>query len=282
MNILTFDIEEWFHILDNHSTRTETQWSGYEVRIDANVKRILDLLEELDLKATFFCLGWISKKHPNIIKDIASRGHEIGCHSDEHQLVYEQSPRSFKEDLNNCLSRIQDITGQKIRYYRAPGFSITMESLWAYDILAESGIESDCSIFPAKRGHGGIADFKHQEPHLIRVNGTSIKEFPINVKAFFGKSIIFSGGGYFRLLPYWLIKRLMIKSEYVMTYFHPRDFDPDQPVIGDLSRFRRFKSYYGLKESYHKFRKLLTDFDFVDLSTAEKKIDWDTVRVYQI
>ncbi|MEQ9423180.1 MAG: polysaccharide deacetylase family protein [Cyclobacteriaceae bacterium] len=282
MNILTFDIEEWFHILDNQSTRSEQQWSGYEVRINSNVDRILDMLDEFGIKSTFFCLGWVSKKHPNVLRNIYDRGHEIGCHSDDHQLVYEQGPKDFRNDLKNSLNRISDVIGSEVKFYRAPGFSITMESLWAYEIMAEHGIEVDCSIFPAKRGHGGISDFKHQEPHLIRVNGSIIKEFPINVRSILGKNIIFSGGGYFRLLPYWMIKKLMEKSSYVMTYFHPRDFDPGQPVISDLSTLRRFKSYYGLKSSYEKLKCLLSDFEFVDLSTAEKAIDWRTVRVYQI
>lgn len=282
MNILTFDIEEWFHILDNHYTRTEKQWSGYEVRIQQNVAKILDLLDEVDLKATFFCLGWISKKHPDVIKEIQKRGHEIGCHSDDHQLVYEQEPATFKKDLTDSLSRIEDIIGSKVRLYRAPGFSITMNSLWAYEILAECGIEVDCSIFPAKRGHGGIADFKHQEPHLIRVNGNSIKEFPINIMSIIGKNLIFSGGGYFRLLPYWIIKQLMENSTYVMTYFHPRDFDPEQPIISGLNLVRRFKCYYGLSSAYSKFERLLSDFEFVDLSTAEGMINWNKVKIYQI
>jgi hypothetical protein len=138
----------------------------------------------------------------------------------------------------------------------------------------EQGIEIDCSVFSARRAHGGDASLGMFEPGYLDVNGTLLKEFPINTSAVLGQDLIFSGGGYFRLLPYRAIRGLMHRSPYVMTYFHPRDFDAEQPMIPGLSRARKFKSYYGLKDCLPKLKQLLLEFPFVDLSEAEQQVDW--------
>lgn len=278
MRILTFDIEEWFHILDNESTRTHREWSQYESRIESNVERVLELLLKKKKKATFFCLGWIAEKYPNIIKKIDTLGYKVASHSYSHQLVYEQSEKEFRDDLSRSVKILEDLTGKKVRAYRAPGFSLRFWSGWFFDALADNGIEIDCSIFPARRAHGGFKDFYWSRPVLIVQNGIQIKEFPINTYRLFGNRIIFSGGGYFRLLPYCIIKRLTDRSDYVMTYFHPRDFDKAQPVIKELSLFRRFKSYYGLSSAMSKLEALLDHFDFVDLDEADKEINWNLCR----
>ncbi|PCJ83877.1 MAG: polysaccharide deacetylase [Flavobacteriales bacterium] len=279
MKVLTFDIEEWFHILDEPSTKTEKQWENYESRIHLNVDRILELLETKKQKATFFCLGWIAKKYPEVIRKIDDMGYEIATHSNLHQLVYEQTREEFKTDLENSIKLIEDITGKKIRVYRAPGFSIKEENKWAFEVLIENGIEVDCSIFPAERSHGGFPDFGTAEPALIKVNGKYVKEFPINFQHMFGKKLIFSGGGYFRFLPYWYLKRAFGSSSYVMTYFHPRDFDPKQPMIENLPLHRKFKSYYGLKGAFSKLEKLLCSFDFTDVRTAVDTTDWQKAKI---
>jgi hypothetical protein len=147
-----------------------------------------------------------------------------------------------------------------------------------FDILIENGIEVDSSIFPASREHGGFADFGMAEPVLVQCHGGVIKEFPISVWSVLGKSVVFAGGGYFRLFPYPLIKGLARRSQYLMTYFHPRDFDPDQPLIKELNLIRRFKSYHGLAQAEHKLRCFLDDFEFIDLQTADKIIDWTTCK----
>lgn len=282
MKILSFDIEEWFHILDNQSTRGEAEWSNYECRVHNNVDRILDILTVNNQTATFFCLGWIAEKYPEIVKKINDLGFEIGSHTDMHQLIYEQSPEQFGKDLSTSIDRLQNITGKKVRAFRAPGFSIREENKWAMDILAENGIEMDCSIFPANRAHGGYRSFLSAGPSIIESRGIKIKEFPVNVYSLFGRRIVFSGGGYFRLLPYSVIRHMMNRSDYVMTYFHPRDFDPDQPVIKDVSLLRMFKSYYGLDLSFIKLKKLLADFEFVDLGTADELVDWSNARVVSL
>ncbi|MBD3315326.1 MAG: DUF3473 domain-containing protein [Chitinivibrionales bacterium] len=279
MNILTFDIEDWFHILDNDATRTEKEWSGFSSRIRANTGRILDLLAQRGQKATFFCLGWIARNYPEIVRKIDEHGHEIGSHSSMHQLVYEQSSKRFSTDLRDSIDLLEDTIGKKVVSYRAPGFSITERTPWAFEALVDAGIEKDSSVFPAPRGHGGFPAFGVAEPAIIECNGLRLKEFPINIATVSGKSLIFSGGGYFRLLPYPVIRRMTAASAYVMTYFHPRDFDPAQPVLPGLPLTRRFKSYVGLKRAWKKLGWLLNDFSFIDLRTADARTDWDKARV---
>ena len=282
MKILTFDIEEWFHILDNTSTKSEADWAKYPSRIDENMERIIKLLADNQQSATFFCLGWVARKYPHIIKKIADKGFEIATHSDLHQLAYEQDYRAFKADLQTSIQAIEDIIGKKVRAYRAPGFSIKNENKWVFETLIECGIEVDCSVFPAQRSHGGFAEFGHAEPCWIEINGLKIKEFPINLYKGLGVPTIFSGGGYFRLLPYFVLNNLTKNTDYMMTYFHPRDFDSEQPVIEELSYLRKFKSYYGLKNCMPKLEKLIQNHKFIDLQTAESKIDWEYAKVVKI
>lgn len=275
MNILTFDIEEWFHILDNDSTKTVDKWVNYESRIHLNIDKIFSLIEGANLKATFFIVGWIAEKYPEIVKRINDFDCEIGSHSNMHQLMYQQKINEVREDLRKSIDTLQSLTGKKVTSFRAPGFSITEKNKWVFEVLAENGITHDSSIFPAGRAHGGFPSFLEVKPSIIKINGYSIKEFPINTVSVLGIKWIFSGGGYFRLTPYNLVKRWTESSDYIMTYFHPRDFDPDQPIINELSNFRKFKSYVGLKNCMGKLNKWTNDFDFIDLTSADKLIDWD-------
>ncbi len=277
MNILTFDIEEWFHILDNASTRTETEWSRYESRIHQNMDRIFQLLDETNCRATFFCLGWVADKYPDVIRRIDAAGYEVATHSYAHQLAYEQTPAEFTDDLTRSIRVLQDVTGKPIRSYRAPGFSIKFLNRWVFPALLENGIEVDCSVFSARRAHGGDAAFGITAPSMIEVDGQLLKEFPINTVRLAGQDVIFSGGGYFRLFPYPMLHRFTQQSPYVMTYFHPRDFDASQPVIPGLSLPRRFKSYYGLNGCWPKLHRLLTNFEFIDLAEADRRVDWTAV-----
>ncbi|RBL93811.1 polysaccharide deacetylase family protein [Chitinophaga flava] len=283
MKILTFDIEEWFHILDNDSTKSEADWSNYESRIHRNMDKIMGLLSEADRPATFFCLGWIARKYPDVIKRIDDSGYEIGTHSDLHQLVYEQSAKEYEEDLKRSVYSLEDITGKKVTTYRAPGFSVKKSHPWVFEILAKYGIKTDASIFPAARAHGGFPDFGISRPCKVDINGIELKEFPINLRMIGNRyPFIFSGGGYFRLLPMGMLKRYFRETDYVMTYFHPRDFDSEQPVIKELSLVRKFKSYYGLKNALDKLAVLLKEHDFTDIRTAEKNINWNNVEIKKI
>jgi polysaccharide deacetylase family protein (PEP-CTERM system associated) len=278
MKILTFDIEAWFHILDNSSTKTEMEWSNYESRIHKNMERVFSVLDETNSKATFFVLGWIAEKYPEIVREICEKGYEIGSHTTSHQLVYEQTKDEFYQDVNRSIKTLEDISGQKVRMFRAPGFSITEKNKWAFEVLFNLGIEIDSSVFPAARAHGGMPSYGASEPSILQYNGVELKEFPINVHSVLGKDVIFSGGGYFRVFPYSLIKKWTKKDNYVMSYIHPRDMDPNQPMIKNLTLSRKFKSYVGLKNAEEKLKKWLTDYDFIDLSTANLKIDWNLVN----
>jgi polysaccharide deacetylase family protein (PEP-CTERM system associated) len=275
VNILTFDIEEWFHLLDNESTRTVHDWARYESRIHVNMERIFSLLERTNCKATFFCLGWIAETSPDVIKEIVNRGYEVGTHTRMHQLVYEQTPAGFEKDLDHSVKTLEDLTGRKVRYFRAPGFSIREDNKWAFEILAQQGIEVDCSIFPASRAHGGFPSYGAPVPSVLQYQGIRLKELPVNFSTLFGRPIIFSGGGYFRLFPYQLIENWTSQSCYVMSYLHPRDFDPEQPMIKDLSIARRFKAYIGLDGAMSKLEQWITDFEFIDIGTAIQIIDWE-------
>lgn len=280
--ILTFDIEDWFHILNNETTKTEKQWGNYESRIHKNMDRIFKLLEDCDVKATFFCLGWIAQKYPEVIKRIDELGYEIGTHSNMHQLAYDMTKVEYENDLKKSINVLEGIIGKKIISYRAPGFSITKKNLWTFEILHKYGIKNDCSIFPANRAHGGIPGFKKSTPCIVEYSGVKLREFPINTVDALGKKVIFSGGGYFRLAPYPLIKKLTERSSYIMTYFHPRDFDSDQPMITGLNAFRQFKSYYGLKGCEKKLNQWLNDFEFTDIKTCASEIDWNHVDVIDL
>ncbi len=282
MKILTFDIEEWFHVLDYEDTADERSWNKFEFRIENNLARILNSLKKNNQSATFFCLGWIAQKFPHLVKMIDQMGFEIGTHSNLHTLAYKQTKIQFREDLVKSIENIENLTNKKVKYYRAPGFSVNESNKWVFDELIRQNIEIDCSIFPATRAHGGFKSFPSNFPAIISSNEGLIKELPINTFNLINNRIIFSGGGYFRLFPYPIIKKLIDKSDYVMTYFHPRDFDPNQPIIRELPLFRKFKSYVGLSKSFHKFEKLISDFNFIDIKEANKKIPWQDSKVIKI
>ena len=282
MHILTFDIEEWFHILDHTDTKSETEWKKFPSRIHANCDRILELLDRKQVKATFFCLGWVAEKYPEVIRKIDAAGYEIGTHSHLHQLAYEQKPAAFKNDLVQSIQTLEDVTGKKVRCYRAPGFSLMKENKWVFEALMEQGIEVDCSVFPAKRAHGGFEDFPTAQPTWVEMNGARLKEFPINLAQVFGKSLVFSGGGYFRLLPLPILKHFWSNSAYVMTYFHPRDFDADQPMVPGLSKVRQFKSYYGLSGALQKLEAIIDHFPMMDLEQANQLVNWSNAPVYDV
>lgn len=280
MNILTFDIEDWYNC---DFISGDFDWKRHEVRIYDGVRRILDELDKRNLKGTFFCLGWLAENHPLIIKEIADKGHEIGCHSYQHELSHRFTPEEFIADTLKAKTLIEGVIGKPVKIFRAPGFSITKNNTWALKALADMGFEYDCSIFPASHDYGGMPSYGDGVPKLINLgNGILIKEFPINIKKVAGKNIVFSGGGFFRLFPYWLIKRWAKGCDYMMTYFHPRDFDTGQPLVPNLPLIRRFKSYVGIKGAFKKFQHLLNDFDLVNVAQADKCIDWSKMDVLNI
>lgn len=313
MNILSFDVEEWFHLLDFDATRTEKEWGKYEVRIYENVDRILDILDQTNTKATFFIIGWVAKTYPDIVKKIAAK-YQIGSHTMNHQLVWQQTPEEFRKDVESSVKLLQDITGQTIECFRAPGFSIRESEAWAFEILADLDIKYDCSVFPAHHAHGGMPSYGAPVPSIIKYNDIEMKEFPVSTKNIMGRSFIFSGGGYFRLMPYRILHkwcsqatngylghmtstyicdenteslksnglRVIQNEGYLLSYIHPRDLDAGQPMLEGLPFTRKFKSYVGLKGATGKLLRMLKDFQFTDIQTAAERICWDKVPVMNL
>ena len=282
MHVLTIDLEEWFHLLDFDATRTEAEWGRFEVRIYENTERILRILEETGSSATFFVIGWIARTYPDLVRRIAEK-YPVGTHTENHQLIWQQTPEQFREEVRSSVRRLEDITGQKVDAFRAPGFSIRPSEFWAFEILAEEGIAVDSSIFPAHASHGGWPGFPSENPTLIQGNGFTIREFPMSLKHFAGRSFVFAGGGYFRLCPYPLLRRWTREHrDFSISYIHPRDLDAGQPMLPGLSLLRKFKSYYGLAGAEKKLRRYLSEFSFVDLDAAAQGIDWQQAPVIRL
>lgn len=275
INALSIDVEDWFHLCAIPSLKPPEKWHEYESRVEINTKKILDILEEFDTKATFFVLGWVAEHHPEVVEEIALRGHEIGTHGYYHSLVYEQIPEEFENELIKSINVIEDISGKKVLGYRASSFSIKKSTEWAFDIMAKCGIKYDSSIFPAIRGQGGITsgEYSRKDIYEIETKHGTILEFPLSVISFFGKNLPVGGGGYFRTFPWyftkWEIKRINKEGRSFISYSHPRDFDPDQPIL-DIPIYRKLKSYTGLKTSENKLRNMLKEFEFTSIENVLK------------
>jgi len=269
-NLLTIDVEDWFHILDVPGENPGTHgWESQESRVEKNTHTLMDLLENSGSNATFFVLGWVAETYPKLVREIADRGFDVASHGYGHVLVHQLTPDEFRTDLKRSLNAISNATGQPVKGYRAAGFSITPEVPWAFDILAEEGIEYDASIFPGRHGHGGYP-IENRSPFLLETReGHQLIEFPIAAVDVAGKCLSFGGGGYFRLLPGWLTRTLvgrMNRKEIPATlYLHPREIDPDQPRMDDLPPLRRFKYYVNLSSTERKLRALLEGFSFTSM-----------------
>jgi len=276
VRILTVDLEDWFHLLEYDGSSDVSRWNSYPERIHRNTDLLLETFAEAGVQATFFSLGWVARTYPHLLRRIVAAGHEVGSHSDTHDLVHQRSPAQFREDLHRSMTAISDATRQPVHLFRAPGFSITRRCLWAFEVLAESGIRVDASLFPSAHAHGGFGAL-NQGPTRIETRSGALRELPVTTREVAGRGFAFAGGGYFRLLPSSLVRRWSAREPYLMTYFHPRDFDPEQPILPDLSRKRRFKSYVGLRGARRKLVKLLSIGGFGSVSQAEARIAWDRV-----
>lgn len=277
MNILTFDIEEWFHVFEDHNNADVANWLTFEKRLPYMIDVLLDLLSKHNTKASFFCMGWIVRRYPEIIKKINSKGYEIGSHSDLHKLAHTQSKKEYSEDLKKSIESIEDLIGNKVKSYRAPGFSINSTNIWAFDELIKNGIEYDASVFPLERKFGGFKNLPENSPFIITSDFGSIKEFPMNAHRLLNKKIVFSGGGFFRMLPTSMITKFIKKSDYVMTYLHPRDFDNKQP-FNTLSSSRHLKSRIGTSGAISKLEFLIENFKFIDIEQASELIQWESKK----
>jgi peptidoglycan-N-acetylglucosamine deacetylase len=276
---LSVDIEDWFHILESNKSPHHSEWNSLENRIEKNTLYILNLFDKYNLKATFFILGWVAKQYPELVRDIVYRGHEIGSHGHLHTLVSQMTPEEFAKDLDMSLHAISRATNRDVLMYRAPGFSITPEQFWAFPILASRGIQLDSSLFIGLHAHGGLSLKRHAPFEIILKNGQKIIEVPILSYPILKLLIPFSGGGYFRMLPTFILAKMFKLCERsnfcAVTYLHPRDFDLYQPRL-KLGPVRYFKYYIGLRTFPIKFKVIIEDFRFNKLSNFSENIKFDS------
>lgn len=257
----TVDVEDYFHVGAFASVIDPADWSGFECRVERNTHAALEVAAETNTRGTFFILGWVAERYPQLIREIAAAGHEIGCHSQNHQLVYELGPDRFRADLIESRDILQDTVGDAVQLYRAPSFSITNDSLWALEVLIEEGFTTDSSIYPIRHDRYGIPTAR-LEPHVITTPSGPITEFP-GMVCEWGTRVPVGGGGYLRLFPWWLTKRLLhrvrAQQRPLNVYIHPWEFDPDQPRVA-CSWKSRFRHYQNLKTTVPKMRALLQTF----------------------
>lgn len=290
MNILTFDTEEWYLERVLFGGR-EFKYQQYNEAFS----KLMDDLDRLNIKATFFCLGKLASERPDVIRMIAERNHEIGCHSNKHTWLTKMDEKTLKTDTLEAIKALEDVSGQKVISYRSPAFSITKDNKWAIRVLAECGIEIDSSIFPAAREFGGYSTFPQDTPCVVCYEGAKLKEYPISITNVLGKTMAYSGGGYFRILPYWLVKSKIKQRDYNISYFHLNDlvnqkfklksrkeyedyFNEPGTLKNRLMRY--FKSNIGNADGYGKLVKLMSDFPFT--SIRDCGFDWKNVKTIEL
>jgi polysaccharide deacetylase family protein (PEP-CTERM system associated) len=270
LNALTIDVEDYYHVSAFEGCVARERWDDFEPRVEANTHRVLDVLAAQGVRATFFVLAWVARRWPGLVRAIRDAGHEVGCHSYEHRLVYEQTPDAFRADLRRALGVLQDALGEPVYAYRAPSFSITARSLWALDVLAEEGIRIDSSIYPTHHDRYGMPGAP-LGPHPLELPAGVLWEFPPPVWKVCGYPLPVGGGGYFRLYPYALTRRglraINRAGRPFAAYLHPWEFDPGQPRLRP-GRLAAFRHYVGLRRTEDRLRRLLHDFAFGTLSEA--------------
>jgi polysaccharide deacetylase family protein (PEP-CTERM system associated) len=265
-NVLTIDVEEYFHVSAFEGVIPEARWSSCESRVEASVDRLLSLLDAHRVRATFFVLGWVAARRPALIRAIAEAGHEVGCHSFAHRMISSQNRLEFAQDLRRAKWTVEDATGQQVRGYRAPSFSVVKETLWALDVLVEQGFEYDSSIFPMRHDRYGIPS-SPRRPHRRRTPaGAEIWELPPATVRYLGTTLPVAGGGYLRHLPprfiHWGVNRLnRVDRLPAVLYVHPWELDPGQPrqAVGPLTAWRH---YGNLARTEGRLVGLLNTFEF--------------------
>ncbi len=260
-NALTIDVEDYFQVSAFAPYIERSAWETTPCRIERNIERILELLDEHGAKATFFTLGWLAQRYPHIVRAISARGHEVASHGHAHLRASEQSPAEFDHDIRAAKQMLEDTAGVVVRGYRAPSFSIGHENLWAFDRIAAAGYRYSSSVYPVRHDHYGMPDAP-RFPHRVK-NG--LLEIPISTARVFGRNLPAGGGGYFRLAPYalsrWAIDRVnRVDQQPAIFYFHPWEIDPQQPRVNGVGLRTRFRHYVNLNRTEHKLRRLLNDF----------------------
>ncbi len=275
-NALTVDVEDYFQVSAFAKSIKPTDWDGQPLRVEKNTQHLMDMFDQAQVKATFFVLGWVADRNRGLIREIAERGHEVACHGYSHQLIYNQAPAVFREETMRSKSLLEDIVQMPVTGYRAASYSITRNSLWALDILAEAGFVYDSSIFPVRHDRYGIHDAKEIPHRLETPKGHSIVEFPLSTAKIFKYKLPVAGGGYFRLYPYALTRaglaQINRRQQPFIFYLHPWEIDPDQPRI-EAGWFSRFRHYNNLDKCEHRLTRLLSDFDFTTCQDVLKSLN---------
>jgi polysaccharide deacetylase family protein (PEP-CTERM system associated) len=263
VNALTVDVEDYFQVWALAPWFPRSKWDSAPCRIERNVERILALLEEAGTKATFFTLGWIAERYPELVRRIAADGHEIASHGYAHARVDDLQRESFHADILLAKAILEDVTGAEVRGYRAPSFSIGTETEWAHDCILEAGYRYSSSVYPIRHDHYGIPD----APRFAYYSRPELLEVPITTTRFLDRNWPAGGGGYFRLLPYpvsrWSIRRVNdVEEQPAIFYFHPWELDPEQPRVKGAGLRTRVRHYLNLGETERRLRRLLGDFQW--------------------
>jgi polysaccharide deacetylase family protein (PEP-CTERM system associated) len=263
--IYTVDVEDWYQVENLRPALPRDRWEGCEARVEDAIQRLLDLCDQKGVKGTFFILGWIARRHPQIVKEIASRGHEIACHGFNHDMLTTMSETGIRQDIAHAKALLEDSAGVAVTGYRAPNFSITDQAL---DILADLGFVYDSSLFPfAQHERYGKIDttrFDRLGPNIYRHRDNGLLEFLLPMRKVGQMALPWAGGGYFRLLPGGLyrkgVRAILDREETFIFYMHPWEIDPGQPYIRGIKRSARFRHYVGLAGAYAKLDQLLGSF----------------------
>ena len=264
---ISFDVEDWFCVRNMSHVLPYKDWKDEWIRVDSGLDFLLDELRQRKIKATFFVLGWLAEKRPEIVKKILANGHELGSHGYNHQGLDTMTQEEVYQDVKKSLQVLGDLSGNyPIQGYRAPSFSVTKKTWFVFDIFKRLGLKYDSSVYPVYHPDYGVPDFGQKAK---RVDG--VLEIPLNYVSIGKIKLPISGGGYFRLLPYALFKFLLkkaLKGGNVVLYFHPWEFDPEQPRV-KMPLLKTFRHYVGLNANRRKFQKLLNDFSFIMMKDLE-------------
>jgi len=262
----TVDVEDYFQVDAFSDVIPVSAWDSFESRVVANTSRLLDLLDEHQVRGTFFVLGWIAQRHAALVQAIAARGHEVASHGMSHQRVVTQSPEVFRRETRDSKRLLEDLIQVPVLGYRAATYSITRQSLWALDILQEEGFLYDSSIFPVRHDRYGIPDARTVPHRLETPGGKTIVEYPLTAVPILGVNLPVAGGGYFRLFPYgvtrWGLRRVRAEGRSLVFYLHPWEVDPGQPRVAGARRRSRFRHYLNLDRTLPRLHRLLQDFQF--------------------
>jgi polysaccharide deacetylase family protein (PEP-CTERM system associated) len=264
---LSFDVEDWFHTQNLAPAVARADWDSYELRVDTNTRRLLDLLDDHDTRATFFVLGHVADRAPELVREIARRGHEVASHGYDHRLLHRQNRAEIRRDLRRSKDRLEQLTGEPVRGYRAPTFSITTT---ATEELADLGYEYDSSYFPFD-SHDRYGSIEVAGDDTVTTTATGLTEIQLPVAKVAGFDVPIAGGGYFRFLPYSLFKRGVERAgrrRDVVFYLHPWELDPEQPRVTSVPLTNRIRHYTNLDRTYDRLDRLLSDFEWTAIGDA--------------